>query len=79
MLTEALPRWLLVKIEDRETGLNTISIHDIFDHAFDRHGQIQDNLVDEYTIIYNSAINMSKGFNACIKRQEECHDFFTDV
>eukprot|EP00957_Ditylum_brightwellii_P179992 13710590-Ditylum_brightwellii.AAC.1 len=23
MLTEALPRWLLAEIEDRETGLNT--------------------------------------------------------
>eukprot|EP00957_Ditylum_brightwellii_P177234 13501770-Ditylum_brightwellii.AAC.1 len=73
MLTEALPHWLLAEIEDKETGLNTVSIQDFFDHAFDRHGQVHDNLVDEYTTIYNSPINISKGFNAYVKQQEECH------
>eukprot|EP00957_Ditylum_brightwellii_P009915 748227-Ditylum_brightwellii.AAC.1 len=40
MLDEVLPHWLLAKIEDRETGLNTVSIHNILDHAFDCRGQI---------------------------------------
>eukprot|EP00957_Ditylum_brightwellii_P015470 1164339-Ditylum_brightwellii.AAC.1 len=60
MLTEALPRWLLAEIKDRETGLNTVSIHDIFDHGFDRYGQIHDDLVDKYTSMYNAPIDMSK-------------------
>eukprot|EP00957_Ditylum_brightwellii_P143086 10902228-Ditylum_brightwellii.AAC.1 len=79
MLAEALPHWLLAEIEDRETGLNTISIHDIFDHAFDRRGQIQDDLVDVYTTIFNSPIDMSKGVNAYIELQEEYCEFFTNV
>eukprot|EP00957_Ditylum_brightwellii_P182705 13916632-Ditylum_brightwellii.AAC.1 len=71
MLTEALPQWLLAEIEDKETGLNTVSIHDIFDHAFDRRGQIYDDLVDEYTSMYNAPIDMSKGFNDYVEQQEE--------
>eukprot|EP00957_Ditylum_brightwellii_P170080 12946314-Ditylum_brightwellii.AAC.2 len=39
MLMEALPQWFLAEIEDRETGLNTVSINNIFDHAFDRLGK----------------------------------------
>eukprot|EP00957_Ditylum_brightwellii_P015897 1197442-Ditylum_brightwellii.AAC.1 len=65
MLNEALPCWLLAEIEDRETGLNTMSIHNILDHAFDCMGQIDADLVDEYTNTYNSLIDMSKGFNTC--------------
>eukprot|EP00957_Ditylum_brightwellii_P142118 10827878-Ditylum_brightwellii.AAC.1 len=79
MLTEALLQWLLAEIKDRETGLNTVSIHDIFYHAFDRRGQIHDDLVDEYTSMYNAPIDMSKGFNAYVKRQKECQDFFQDA
>eukprot|EP00957_Ditylum_brightwellii_P192198 14630498-Ditylum_brightwellii.AAC.1 len=79
MLTEALPRWLLADIKDRETGLNTVSIHSISNHAFDRHGKIHDDLVDEYTLMYSAPIDMSKGFNAYIKQQEECRDFFQDA
>eukprot|EP00957_Ditylum_brightwellii_P178557 13601336-Ditylum_brightwellii.AAC.1 len=79
ILDEALPHWMLAKIEDRETGLNTVSIHDILDHAFDYRGQIDDDLVDEYTNIYNSPIDMLKGFNMCFERQEECYDFFEDA
>eukprot|EP00957_Ditylum_brightwellii_P185822 14147926-Ditylum_brightwellii.AAC.1 len=76
MLDEALPHWLLAKIEDRETGLNTVSIHNILDHAFDRREQIDDDLVDEYTNIFNSPIDISKGFNTYVERQEECCYFF---
>eukprot|EP00957_Ditylum_brightwellii_P177808 13544119-Ditylum_brightwellii.AAC.1 len=79
MLTEALPQLLLAEIKDRETGLNTVSIHDIFDHAFDRRGQIHDDLVDEYTLVYNAPIYMSKGFNAYVEQQEECRNFFQDA
>eukprot|EP00957_Ditylum_brightwellii_P127265 9703683-Ditylum_brightwellii.AAC.1 len=75
MLDEALPHWLLAEIENRETGLNTVSIHNILDHAFDHRGQIDDNLVDKYTNVYNSPIDMSKGFDAYVERQEECLDF----
>eukprot|EP00957_Ditylum_brightwellii_P170270 12961499-Ditylum_brightwellii.AAC.1 len=75
MLTEAPPCWLLAEIEDRQTGLNTVSIHDIFNPAFDRCGQIHDDLVDEYTSLYNAPNDMSKGFNAYVERQEECCDF----
>eukprot|EP00957_Ditylum_brightwellii_P060981 4629008-Ditylum_brightwellii.AAC.1 len=79
MLDEALPRWLLADVEDRETGLNTVCIHDILDHAFDCRGQINDDLVDEYTNIFNSPIDMLKGFNTYVERQEECCDFFEDA
>eukprot|EP00957_Ditylum_brightwellii_P083192 6325333-Ditylum_brightwellii.AAC.1 len=48
-LQEALPKWLLSKIEDRDTELNTVSLQDIFDHAYDCRGQIDNDLVDEYT------------------------------
>eukprot|EP00957_Ditylum_brightwellii_P030401 2302413-Ditylum_brightwellii.AAC.1 len=63
MLDEALPCWLMAKIEDSETRLNTVSIHNILDRAFDCRGQIDDDLVDDYTSIYNSPIDMLKGFN----------------
>eukprot|EP00957_Ditylum_brightwellii_P178305 13580106-Ditylum_brightwellii.AAC.1 len=76
MLDEALPCWLLAEIEERETGLNTVSIQDILDQTFDHRGQIDDDLVDKYNTIYNSPIDVSKGFNAYVERQEECHDFF---
>eukprot|EP00957_Ditylum_brightwellii_P006446 489352-Ditylum_brightwellii.AAC.1 len=79
MLTEALPCWLLAEIKDRETGLNTVSIHNIFDHAFDRRRQIHDDLVDEYTLMYNTPIDMSKGFNSYVKQQDECRDFVQDA
>eukprot|EP00957_Ditylum_brightwellii_P108265 8259583-Ditylum_brightwellii.AAC.1 len=46
MLDEALPHWMLAEIEDRETGLNTMIIHDILDRAFDCRGQIDADLVD---------------------------------
>eukprot|EP00957_Ditylum_brightwellii_P069661 5290331-Ditylum_brightwellii.AAC.1 len=74
-LTEVLPLWLLAEMEDRETGLNTVNIHNTFDHAFDRRAQIHDNLVDEYTMLYKSPIDISKGFNTYVEKQEECCDF----
>eukprot|EP00957_Ditylum_brightwellii_P173308 13194078-Ditylum_brightwellii.AAC.1 len=79
MLGEALPRWLLLEIKDRDTGLNNVSILDIFDHTFDRRGQIDNDLVDEYTNKFNAAIDVAQGFNAYIERQEECCDFFTNA
>eukprot|EP00957_Ditylum_brightwellii_P194420 14806579-Ditylum_brightwellii.AAC.1 len=79
MLDEVPPRWLLAEIEDRETRLNTVSIHNILDHAFDCKGQIDDDLVDEYAYIYNSPIDISKGFNMYVERQEDCRDFFEDA
>ena len=79
MLGDALPRWLLAEIEDRDTGLNNVSILDIFDHAFDRRGQIDDDLVDEYTGKYNAALDVAQGFNVYVERQEECRDFFADA
>eukprot|EP00957_Ditylum_brightwellii_P017692 1332886-Ditylum_brightwellii.AAC.1 len=60
MLGDALPRWLLAEIEDRDTGLNNVSILDIFDHAFDRRGQIDDDLVDEYTSKFNAALDVAQ-------------------
>eukprot|EP00957_Ditylum_brightwellii_P059996 4554710-Ditylum_brightwellii.AAC.1 len=75
MLDEAFSRWLLAEIEDREIGLNTMSIHNTLDNTFDCRGQIDDDLVDEYTNTYNSPIDMFKGFNVYVERQEECHDF----
>eukprot|EP00957_Ditylum_brightwellii_P053846 4079353-Ditylum_brightwellii.AAC.1 len=63
MLGDALPRWLLAEIKDRDTGLNNVSILDIFDHAFDCRGQIDDDLVDEYTGKYNAILDVAQGFN----------------
>eukprot|EP00957_Ditylum_brightwellii_P108831 8301489-Ditylum_brightwellii.AAC.1 len=78
-LEAALPWWLLAEIEDRDTGLNIVSIHDIFDHAFDCSGQIDDDLVDEYTTKYNAPLDVAQGFNVYIEHQEECQDFFADA
>jgi hypothetical protein len=52
---------------------------DILDHAFDRRGQIDDDLVDEYTTTYNAPIEMAQGFNVYVERQEDCRDFFADA
>eukprot|EP00957_Ditylum_brightwellii_P174210 13262996-Ditylum_brightwellii.AAC.1 len=76
---EALPKWLLSKIEDHDTRLNTISLQDIFDHAYDRSGQIDNDLVGEYTNNFNAPINMTQGFNTYVECQEECRDFFSDL
>eukprot|EP00957_Ditylum_brightwellii_P072731 5528424-Ditylum_brightwellii.AAC.1 len=46
-LQEALPKWLLSKIEYCDIGLNTISLQDIFNHACNCRGQNDDNLVDK--------------------------------
>eukprot|EP00957_Ditylum_brightwellii_P013951 1052688-Ditylum_brightwellii.AAC.1 len=62
-LQEALPKWLLSKIDNCDTGLNTISLQDIFNHVYDCRGQIDDDLVDEYTSNFNTPIDMSQGFN----------------
>eukprot|EP00957_Ditylum_brightwellii_P185424 14118846-Ditylum_brightwellii.AAC.1 len=78
-LQEALPKWLLAEIEDRDTGLNAVSLQDIFDHADDCRGQIDDDLVDEYTTNFNAPIDMMQGFNTYIEQQEECRDLFSDV
>eukprot|EP00957_Ditylum_brightwellii_P158201 12041892-Ditylum_brightwellii.AAC.1 len=60
MLGDALPQWLLAEIKDRDTGLNNVSIIDIFDHAFDRRSQIDDDLVDEYTSKFNAALDVAQ-------------------
>eukprot|EP00957_Ditylum_brightwellii_P013497 1018293-Ditylum_brightwellii.AAC.1 len=54
-------------------------ILNIFDHAFDRRGQIDNDLVNEYTNKFNAALDMAQGFNVYVERQEECRDFFTDA
>eukprot|EP00957_Ditylum_brightwellii_P132856 10131364-Ditylum_brightwellii.AAC.1 len=75
---EALPKWLLSEIEDCNTGLNTISLQDIFNQAYNCRGQINDDLVDEYTSNFKAPIDMSQGFNTYVKCQEECRDFFSN-
>eukprot|EP00957_Ditylum_brightwellii_P167060 12718085-Ditylum_brightwellii.AAC.1 len=67
MLEEALLRWMLIEIEDQETGLNNVNLHDIFDHAFDRRGQIDNALVDEYTTTFNAHLDMAQGFNGYVE------------
>eukprot|EP00957_Ditylum_brightwellii_P019737 1489767-Ditylum_brightwellii.AAC.1 len=62
-LQEALLKWLLSEIEDCNIGLNFVSLKDIFDHAYNCRGQIDDDLVDEYTNNFNEPINMTQGFN----------------
>eukprot|EP00957_Ditylum_brightwellii_P054544 4132656-Ditylum_brightwellii.AAC.1 len=69
-LQEALPEWLLSKIEDCDTGLNTVSLQDIFDHVYDRRDQIDDNLVEDYTNNFNTPIYMTQGFNTYVEHQE---------
>eukprot|EP00957_Ditylum_brightwellii_P108313 8263024-Ditylum_brightwellii.AAC.1 len=48
-LEVATPKWLLNKIEDCITGLENVSIINIFDHCFDWHGKIDDTLIMQYT------------------------------
>eukprot|EP00957_Ditylum_brightwellii_P160882 12249234-Ditylum_brightwellii.AAC.1 len=78
-LQEALLKWLLSEIEDRNTGLNTVSLQDIFNHVYNCGGHIGNDLVDEYTSNFNAPIDMSQGFNTYARHQEECRDFFSDV
>eukprot|EP00957_Ditylum_brightwellii_P180797 13773480-Ditylum_brightwellii.AAC.2 len=78
-LEKALTKWLLSKIEDFDTGLNTISLQDIFDHAYNCRGQIDNDLVYECASTFNARIDMSQGFNTYVKHQEECRDFFRDA
>eukprot|EP00957_Ditylum_brightwellii_P127988 9760631-Ditylum_brightwellii.AAC.1 len=78
-LQEALSKWLLSEIEDCDTGLNTVSLQDIFDHAYDGRGQIDNDLVDEYTNNFNTPIDMTQGINTYAECQEECRDFFSDA
>eukprot|EP00957_Ditylum_brightwellii_P106258 8106123-Ditylum_brightwellii.AAC.1 len=60
MLNDALPQWLLAEIDDRNTGLNNVSILDIFDHTFDCRGQIDNDLVDKCISKYNAALNVAQ-------------------
>eukprot|EP00957_Ditylum_brightwellii_P186711 14217191-Ditylum_brightwellii.AAC.1 len=78
-LHEALPKWLLSEIEDQDTGLNTVSLQDIFDNAYDCRGQVGDDLVVKYTNNFNTPIDMTQGFNTYVERQEECRDFFSNA
>eukprot|EP00957_Ditylum_brightwellii_P020825 1570199-Ditylum_brightwellii.AAC.1 len=59
-LQEGLPKWLPAEIEDRDSGLNAVRLQDIFDHAFDCRGHIDDDLVDEYTTNFNAPIDMTQ-------------------
>eukprot|EP00957_Ditylum_brightwellii_P055604 4213661-Ditylum_brightwellii.AAC.2 len=45
----------------------------------DTRGQIDDDLVDEYTNNFNAPIDMTQGFNTYVEQQEECKDFFSDA
>eukprot|EP00957_Ditylum_brightwellii_P190273 14483434-Ditylum_brightwellii.AAC.1 len=65
------------ELEDRDTGLNNVTNIDIFDHAFDGRGQIDDDLVDECNTCFNAPIDMSQGFSTYMECQEECHEFST--
>eukprot|EP00957_Ditylum_brightwellii_P122428 9334990-Ditylum_brightwellii.AAC.1 len=75
-LQEVLPKWLLSKIEDHDTGLNTISLQDIFDHAYNCRGQLDGDLVNKYTNNFNAPIDISQGFNTYVEHQEY---FFSNV
>ena len=68
-----------MEIKDRDTGLNAVSLQDIFDHVYDCRGQIDDDLVDEYTTNFNVPIDMTQGFNTYVEQQEKWRDFFSDA
>eukprot|EP00957_Ditylum_brightwellii_P050506 3830908-Ditylum_brightwellii.AAC.1 len=53
-LDKALAKWLLSKIEDHCISLNTVSLQDIFNHAYNYKGQIDNDLVDEYMSKFNA-------------------------
>eukprot|EP00957_Ditylum_brightwellii_P180169 13724060-Ditylum_brightwellii.AAC.1 len=76
---EALPTWLLSEIKDSDTGLNTTSLGDIFDHACNCRGQVHNDFVDKYTNNFNTPIDMTQGFNTFVECQEECRDFFSNA
>eukprot|EP00957_Ditylum_brightwellii_P045989 3488581-Ditylum_brightwellii.AAC.1 len=77
--TETLPKWLMSKIEDQDTRLNTFSLQDMFNHAYDCRGKIDDDLVDKYINNFNAPINMTQRFNAYVEHQEEYRDFFSNM
>eukprot|EP00957_Ditylum_brightwellii_P071805 5458003-Ditylum_brightwellii.AAC.1 len=72
----AIPKWLLNEIEDRITGLKNVSIIDIFDHCFDRHGTIDDTLIMQYTTSFRQPISVADGIKAYIDRHEDCQNIF---
>jgi hypothetical protein len=67
------------EIEDRITGLKNVTIIDIFDHAFDRKGHIDDNLVQQYHQVFCQPISVAEGIKAYINKQEDCQRFFQDA
>eukprot|EP00957_Ditylum_brightwellii_P165421 12594313-Ditylum_brightwellii.AAC.1 len=60
----AIPRWLLNEIEDRITDLKNVTIIDIFDHAFDQKGRIDNNLVLQYQQSFRQPISVAEGIKS---------------
>ena len=62
-IKNAVPALLLTEIEDEITGLNGVSIIDIFDHLFQRRGQINDTLVAENQAKIDEPFSRDEGMN----------------
>ena len=75
----AILQWLMNEIEDCITGLKNVTIINIFDHAFDRKGHIDDNLVQQYHQAFRQPISVAEGIKAYIDKQEDCQRFFQDA
>jgi hypothetical protein len=78
-IKQAVPALLLTEIEDEITGLNGVAIIDIFDHLFQRRGQINDTLVAENQAKIDKRFSREEGMNNYIRRIEECQQLATDA
>eukprot|EP00957_Ditylum_brightwellii_P152034 11576921-Ditylum_brightwellii.AAC.1 len=67
------------EIEDRITGLKNVTIIDIFDHAFDQKGHIDDSLVQQYHQLFCQPISVAEGIKSYINKQEDCQRSFQDA
>ena len=78
-LQRALPTTLLVEIEDDITGLNGVSIIDIFKHCFDRCGHINDTLIDDNNSKADEPFTRNEGMANYIRRIEQCQQLASDA
>lgn len=78
-IQKALPETLLVEVEDDITGLNGVSIIDIFDHCFDRRGTLTDTLIDDNNRKAEEPFTCEEGMAGYIKRIKQCQQLTADA
>ena len=65
-IKQSIPSSLIIKIEDKITGLNNIDIIDILDHVQQQHEKINDNLIDENNLRFREPFDATLRITAHI-------------